>query len=251
MLKRIVWSLIGLVVLFGAVLGVEIWLAVRRSYLPSAPAMKLGGSFGPRTGRPLTFVILGDSTAAGLGAGDPKHAYATDLARMLAKTGRRVDLVALGVSGARIHDVLTEQVPEAIRADPDLVFVGIGANDVTHLTRLSSIESDTHAILQRLGSAGATVVLAGPPDMRAKAWLEPLRTLAGWRGRQVASAMELAASDEGVPVVPLAQKTGPFFAAHPDTAYAADDFHPGPAGYEAWADAIFPVLERALQTSDN
>ncbi|MDQ3877661.1 MAG: SGNH/GDSL hydrolase family protein [Actinomycetota bacterium] len=249
MLKRIVWSLIGFVLLFAGVLGVEIWLAVTRTYLPSAPAMKLGGSFGPRMGRPLTFVVLGDSTAAGLGAGDPKHAYATDLARMLAETGRRVELVALGVSGARVHDVLTDQVPEAVRAAPDLVFVGVGANDVTHLTRLGSIESDTRAILRHLEATGATIVLAGPPDMRARAWLEPLRTLAGWRGRQVASVMASAASDEGVSVVPLAQKTGPFFAAHPDTAYAADDFHPGPAGYQAWADAIFPALERALQTS--
>jgi lysophospholipase L1-like esterase len=168
---------------------------------------------------------------------------------MFAAAHRRVKLVALGISGARVHDVLTEQVPEAVNAHPDLVFVGIGANDVTHLTSLGSIEQDTRALLEQLMATGATVVLAGPPDMRAKAWLEPLRTLAGWRGRRVAAAMAAVAADEGVPVVPLAEKTGPFFAAHPDTAYAADNFHPGPAGYRAWADAIYPVLTEALQGS--
>lgn len=249
MLKRIIFSILGLVLLVAALLGVEIGLALRRTYLPSSPALKLGGSFGPHKGRPLTFVVLGDSTAAGLGAGDPKDAYATDLARRFAADGRRVKLVAFGVSGARIHDVLTDQVPEAVNADPDLVFVGIGANDVTHLTSLGSIQDDTRAILEKLNATGATVVLAGPPDMRARAWLEPLRTLAGWRGRQVAAAMAAVAHEEDVPIVPLAEKTGPFFAAHPDTAYAADDFHPGPAGYRAWADAIYPVLAAALQLS--
>lgn len=249
MLKRILLSIVGVILLFAMLLGAEIILAMRRTYLPTSPALKLGGSFGPRDGRPLTFVVLGDSTAAGLGAGDPQHAYATVIARRFAADGRRVKLIAFGVSGARVHDVLSDQVPEAERADPDLVFVGIGANDVTHLTHIGSIESDTRSILERLKATGATVVLAGPPDMRAKAWLEPLRTIVGWRGRQVASAMASVAKSENVPVVPLAEEAGPFFAAHPDTAYASDDFHPGPAGYGAWADAIYPVLAEALERS--
>lgn len=249
MLKRARTIIVGLVVLLSVLLGLEIVLALRRTYLPTDPVMKLGGRFGAPDDRPLSFVVLGDSTAAGLGAGDSADAYASVLARRLADTGRRVDLLALGVSGARIHDLLIEQVPQAVQAHPDLVFVGIGANDVTHLTPLYTIEKDTRSMLERLKATGATVVLAGPPDMRARAWLEPLRTLAGWRGRQVADTMAAVARDEGVPVVPLAQQAGAFFAAHPETVYAEDDFHPGPVGYRAWADAIYPVLHAALERS--
>jgi lysophospholipase L1-like esterase len=249
MLKAVLVGALATVLLVAAILGVEIILAMRRSYLPTSPALELGGLFGDPASKPLSFVVLGDSTAAGLGAGTPNAAYATDLARWLAERGRRVSLKAFGVSGARVHDVLTDQVPQVSAISPDLVFVGIGANDVTHLTSVDSVRRDTRAILERLKSAGATVVLAGPPDMRAKAWYEPLRSLAGWRGRQLADAMAAVARDEGVAVVPLAKETGPFFGANPDTAYAADDFHPGPAGYRAWARAIFPVLERALPES--
>jgi lysophospholipase L1-like esterase len=246
MVKAVVAGAVASVVVVATILGIEIVLAMQRTYLPTSPALSLGGTFGDRGDRPLSFVVLGDSTAAGLGAGTPAAAYPSDLARSLASRGRRVHLTAFGISGARVHDVLTDQVPEAVAASPDLVFVGIGANDVTHLTSLDSIRSDTAALLTRLKATGATVVLAGPPDMRAKAWYEPLRSLAGWRGRQIAATMEAAARSQDVPVVPLARETGPFFAAHPDTAYASDDFHPGPAGYRAWARAIFPVLERAL-----
>lgn len=227
-------------------LGVEIYLAYSREYLPTTPALELGGSFGPTDGEPLRFTVLGDSTAAGLGAGDPARAYATVLAERLGERGYRVELTAFGVSGARVHDVLVEQVPLVAATDPDLVFVGIGANDVTHLTTLHDIERDMGEALELLKATGASVAVAGPPDMRAAAWLEPLRSIAGWRGRVVADRIEKAARERGVPVVQLAELAGPYFAQNPEDAYASDDFHPGPGGYRAWADAIFPVLVDAL-----
>lgn len=238
------------VIAFGAfalLLGVEVYLAYTRDYLATSPALELGGTFGPSDGKPLTFVVLGDSTAAGLGAGGAEHAYATVLSERLGERGWRVELLAHGESGARVHDVLVEQTPIAGDADADLVFIGIGANDATHLTSLDSIREDMGATLNRLLGTGATVVVAGPPDMRAHAWLEPLRSLVGWRGRQVAAAIEDVAIERGVPVVPLAELAGPYFASNPEDAYASDDFHPGPGGYRAWADAIFPVLLAALE----
>jgi lysophospholipase L1-like esterase len=232
---------------FALVLGVEVYLAYTREYLATSPALELGGTFGPPDGKPLTFVVLGDSTAAGLGAGSPEHAYATVLSERLGERGWRVDLLAHGESGARVKDVLVEQAPLAEAADADLVFVGIGANDATHLTSLDGIREDMDKTLDRLLDTGATVVVAGPPDMRAHAWLEPLRSLVGWRGRQVADAIGDVATERGVPVVPLAELAGPYFASNPEDAYASDDFHPGPGGYRAWADAIFPVLLDALE----
>lgn len=232
--------------LTGVVFGFEVWHALTRDYLPTEPALELGGTFGPPEGPRMRFVVLGDSTAAGLGAGSPEHAYATVLAERLGRDGYRVDLVAHGVSGARVADVRYEQAALAVAAEPDLVFVGIGANDSTHLTSLGDIERDMDAALTQLVATGAVVVVAGPPDMRAAAWLEPLRSLVGWRGRRVAAVIATTAARHEVEVVDLAAETGPYFASNPEDAYASDDFHPGPGGYRAWADAIYPVLHRAL-----
>jgi lysophospholipase L1-like esterase len=248
--KRVVLAVasgVGLgVVGIGGVLAVEIVLALHRQYLPTEPPMRIGGVFGSSENPSLTFVVLGDSTAAGVGAGQPEKAYPTLLAERLASHGRRVRLLDLGVSGARVGDVLDSQVPEAIGAAPDLVFVGIGGNDVTHFTGLGAVRRDMAEILKRLRSSGATVVVAGAPDMRAPALLEPLRSLCGWRGRQVAAAIEAVARDQGVAVVPLAADTGRDFHDDPARYYSSDGFHPGPAGYVRWADAIDPVLERVL-----
>lgn len=219
---------------------------MHRDFLPTSPALEVGGTFGPASGEPLTFVVMGDSTAAGVGAGDAEHAYPTLLAQRLAAKGRRVRLVDLGVSGARVADVL-ERAGAAVNAQPDLLFVGIGANDATHLTSLASIRRDMAELLDRVAAGGARVVVAGAPDMRAAAFLEPLRSIVGWRGRSVAAAIEEVARSKGVAVVPLAEKTAPFFVEDPDRYYSSDDFHPSAAGYARWADAIYPVLESALE----
>lgn len=235
----------GVVVLFGLVLAVEVWLALRREYLPTDDPLDLDGVFGANGERPLRLVVLGDSTAAGIGVDDPADAYPSVLARRLAATGRKVELTAFGVAGARVEDVATMQAPAAAAADPDLVFVGIGANDVTHLTSLGDVRDDMERVLRILHEAGAEVVVAGPPDMRVPVWHQPLRQLSYLRGIQVADAIEEVAREQGVGFVDLAEEAGPFFEADPDAHFSTDGFHPGPLGYRRWADAIFPVLIEA------
>ncbi|MGH2736506.1 MAG: SGNH/GDSL hydrolase family protein [Actinomycetota bacterium] len=243
-LLRGVWFVL---LTFVAVLVVEVWIAVRREYLPTEPILEIGGTFGPASGTPLRFAVLGDSTAAGVGAGTAANAYPTLLAERLADDGFRVKLTALGVSGARVADLEQGQVARAQEARPDLVFVAIGANDVTHLTPLDDVEAGIRRALEKLRSSGAVVVVAGAPDMRAPAFLEPLRSLAGWRGRRVAATIEIVAEELGVASVPLAAETGHLFASDPERYHSADDFHPSASGYRLWADAIYPVLSRALK----
>ena len=247
MIRKILLGLVALVLVCALVLGVEIWLALTREYLPTDPPMALGGTFGDESDNPLRFVVLGDSTAAGLGADDPSGAYATILAERLARERNlQVELTALGISGARVADVLHQQVPQVAALAPDLVFVGIGANDVTHVTPISRIERDMTLAIRRLKETGARVVVAGAPDMRAAAWHQPLRWLAGIRGEQVANAIERVGHEQGVGVVELADETGPHFAADPEPHFSDDDFHPSSLGYQRWADAIYPVLEASL-----
>lgn len=235
-------------VALAVLLGAEVIFALRRDYLPTDDPLELSGRFGDGKGRELSFVVLGDSTAAGLGAGDARDAYATVLAeRLAAETGRPVRLTALGVSGARAADVLELQAPQVAALAPDLIFVGIGANDVTHLTPLAKIRRDMGAAVRALADTGATVVVAGAPDMRVPAWPQPLRHITYLRGLQVTNAIEEVARNEGVAVVELAKETGPHFAADPDAHFSEDEFHPSATGYRRWADAIFPVLIEELR----
>jgi lysophospholipase L1-like esterase len=51
-------------------------------------------------------------------------------------------------------------------------------------------------------------------------------------------------------MVPLAERTAPYFAKDPDLYNSEDDFHPSAAGYARWADAIYPYLRQALQSAE-
>jgi lysophospholipase L1-like esterase len=230
-----------------ALLGGEVLAAAMRDYLPTEPPLEIGGSFGVPTDPPLVFAVLGDSTAAGVGAGTPALAYPTLLARRLAAAGRCVRLHGFGVSGAKARDVLFDQLPKAEAVEPDLIFVGVGGNDVIRLTPVPRFRSEYGALLDGLGATGATVVVGSIPDMRLHAFLEPLRRVSGWRGRSLAAVIDAEAAARAVPVVPMAELTGPFFKEHRSLAYAGGDgLHPGPAGYASWADAIAPTLIVAL-----
>jgi lysophospholipase L1-like esterase len=247
MLRRIrraaAWSIAGT----AAVIGAEIALARWRRYLPTEPRLDLDGEFGRGRKKALSLVVLGDSTSAGVGSGEPKAAYPTMVAHRLAQDlGRRVRLRNLGISGARVADLPAVQVPVAEQLQVDLAFVGIGGNDVTHLTPLRAVRRDMAETLDRLLATGATVVVAGPADMRCRAFLEPLRSISGVQGRRVARVVEEVARERGVPVVPLGAETARAIARDARAFFSADGFHPGPGGYAVWADAITPVLLHAI-----
>jgi lysophospholipase L1-like esterase len=71
---------------------------------------------------------------------------------------------------------------------------------------------------------------------------QPLRAVAGWRGRNLDAEVRRVAADTGAVYVDIAGPTGPPFRRHPGRYFAADDFHPSDAGYGLWADAVLKVL---------
>jgi lysophospholipase L1-like esterase len=166
------------------------------------------GNFGPA----LSYVVLGDSTAAAQGAAY-EDGIAVMTARALAKT-RTVILRNFSVSGAKTADVLIEQLPAVEDARPDLVLISVGANDVTHLTRIGAVEYSLVRIIHRLRAANAhvVIVLTGSPDMGAPPRVPRLlRPIAGWRTQQLNRMFESVAAANGVTFAPIAWATGRFF----------------------------------------
>jgi lysophospholipase L1-like esterase len=118
------------------------------------------------------------------------------------------------------------------------VFVSVGANDVTHLTSREDFARQYRALLGRLPSS-AEVVLLGVPDMGAVPRLaQPLRAVAGFRGRELDEVVREVAAEAGVTYVGIAAATGPAFRAEPSRMFARDEYHPSAAGYRLWADAV-------------
>lgn len=231
--------------LAGAALAVEGVLATRREYVDPASAPPIKGDFGPADGQLVRLAVLGDSTGAGSGVSALTDTVGGRLAGRLARGPARVALSGVAVSGARCRD-LAGQVTVLLANPPDVAVIVVGANDALLGSSLAAVRSDLGAAVARLRDAGVRVVVGTCPDLgAARALAQPLRALAGWRGRAVAAAEAGATRAAGGDAVDIGRITGPVFRADPGT-LSEDRFHPSADGYRLWADALEPAVRAAV-----
>lgn len=252
--RRRLLALLALVVVGPlVVLGVEVQLARGSGSRLDDEAGQRPRQRTVRPGeQPLHVVWLGDSTSTGVGADPFTRSMAWRVAEGLADGP--VVLTVLGRSGAQVHEVLDEQLPELpevlIPGAEHVVLVSIGANDVTALTRRPTFEDRYLEVVERIeavleGAAiEARVVLVGIPDIgTAPRLLPPLRQLAGFRGAQLDDEIAEVARRRGLHHVELAERTSSTFSSDPDRYFAADEYHPSSDGHEVWADAVLASLD--------
>lgn len=185
----------------------------------------------------LVYVALGDSVAQGLGARVPAKGYVGLLAERLRKSGP-VQVVNLSASGARIHDVLDDQLPRLRALDRvDVVTLDIGGNDVRRYDPVR-FEREITALL---ASVPAGTIVADLPYFMHGHW-ERDALVAGRLVREAA----LAAGLSVVPMHAALQGRG-WVGMFRD--YAADFFHPNDRGHRVWADAFWPQVSAASRSN--
>lgn len=210
---------------------------------PPAP----DGLYGDYPGPPLSFVVLGDSSAAGYGVDVPEETPGALLATGLAEIAERpVRLTTAAKGGARSED-LAEQVDKALTHEPNVGMIIIGGNDVTHkVPPAEAVRMLTDAV-QRLQAAGCATVVGTCPDLGTIRPIQPpLRWLARRWSRQLAAAQTVAVVEAGGRTVSLGSALGPEFDASPSELFSSDQFHPSAAGYAHAAAVMLPSLAGAL-----
>ena len=226
----------------------EAKLARRTIGEPTEHAPDPAGSYGrPRRGvRPLRLAVLGDSSAAGLGVDDSAQTPGALIAGILARElGRRVELDLQAVTGARSKD-LDLQVQRALRHPVDVAVIMIGANDVTHRVPAATATRQLGRAIATLRAADAQVVVGTCPDLGSvQPLLQPLRTFARVKSREMAQAQAVVAVEQGAVAVSLGDLLGPEFAESPHL-WSADRFHPSPAGYLRVVEAMLPSILEVL-----
>ncbi|MEV0158331.1 SGNH/GDSL hydrolase family protein [Micromonospora sp. NPDC050686] len=234
-----------------AVLAGEAIAARNRRYAEPELGLALRATVGRPAAVPLRLVLLGDSSALGVGVDRFEETLGGQLAHLLAEgpTGRRVHLSSVGVSGSRSTDLATQVARALLGERPDVAVILIGANDATALRRPAEAAAYLGAAVRRLREARVEVVVGTCPDLGAvRAIAAPLRQLVGWSGRRIARAQTVATLEAGGTVVDLATDTGPVFRADAGT-LCHDGYHPSADGYRVWAHALLPAVAAAASLS--
>lgn len=204
--------------------------------LPDAAAPWQGTLDGPD---PLRLLVLGDSTAAGVGAATQDDALPGNLARLLgARTGRGVQWTAAGRNGATSRDLVTDYLDTAVAERWDVVFLTIGANDALGLRTRSAFARDMRVILNALTSVSPVVLVSSlPAFFRFELLPNPLRFNLYLHSRSLEDAARtIAATFDGVHMSPPPPP-------YTDGFFATDLFHPSASGYRDWAE--FAIADAA------
>ena len=174
------------------------------------------------------WVVLGDSTAQGIGAPSYDQGYVGQLRAVLdAQRGadERWRVLNWSRSGARAEDVIDVQLPrlEALDVEAALVTCAIGANDLVP-TPLEVLVARMREIIRRLPNGAVIATL--PQGLRPPKAIE------------VNQVIRAEAPATGLLVADVWAHTGPPWRGK----FASDGFHPGTRGYADWAAAFAAAL---------
>ncbi len=241
----------------GAALGAVGWgvikaeaaLARRVIGTPFDDSPDDAGTYGSGRGVPVELVVLGDSSAAGMGADSAHETVGAIVASgVAALTGRRVRLTNTAVVGAESSDLerqLANALEEVMR--PDVVLIMVGANDVTHRIERSASVRALEQTVRRIRALGSEVVVGTCPDLGTiQPIQQPLRSLMKRWSRDLAAAQTVAVVEAGGRTVSLGDLLGPEFDESPHEMFSKDRFHPSAAGYARAAAALLPSVCAAL-----
>ncbi len=232
-----------------AVLRAEAEIA--RRVIGDGPGMSQDdtGTYGAGVGDPLRLLVLGDSTASGVGAASPRETIGATVAiGVAALTGRPVHLRNASRSGAT-SPALPDQAERGLELMPDaqVALVMIGSNDVKD--RLDETESVRYLAqaVTTLRDSGVEVVVGTCPDLGTiRPVPQPLRWLAQRWSRDLAAAQTVAVVEAGGRTVSLGDLLGPDFHTLHQELFSPDRFHPSSAGYARAAAVMLPSVCDAL-----
>ena len=183
---------------------------------------------------PLRLLVLGDSTAAGVGVDSQTDALPGNLARSIsAHSGRGVEWTAMGANGATARDLRDKFIDAATAESYDIVFLTVGANDALTLRSRAAFGRDIRSLLSRLRAASpeATILMSSlPAFFRFVLLPNPLRFNLYLHSQSLESQARSIVSR--MPGAHMSPPPPPYT----DGFFASDLFHPSAIGYRDWSD---------------
>jgi len=182
-------------------------------------------------------LVLGDSTAVGVGADTPEDTVA-------GRTSAYLDATSVenyAVSGAQVED-LPGQIERAKHAEYRLILIHIGANDIIQLHSPTKTANSLKSVVETLPTAERIIISAGDVG-GAPLFPSVIRPFYTKRTILFHDAFTQALAESRAMYVNLyASPSREVINKNPDIYLAADGLHLSSKGYELWFKEIQPYL---------
>lgn len=190
---------------------------------------------------PIRYLALGDSTGAGVGARE--GGYVVRLFKRIVSHRQGSALTNLCFSGATTSDVLRSQLDRGVQADPQLITLGIGINDIGHGVTIEQFSKNYEQIFGRLRTeTRAAIVVTNIPDISSAPRIPP--AMKSEYHQQIVAfnqEIEVIASRHEVSLFDVYTVTHEQLPSNPEF-FSDDGFHPSDKGYEFWAEQMWPII---------
>lgn len=181
----------------------------------------------------LVYVALGDSTAQGVGASKAEKGYVGLVANALEdKHKRPVHVINLSVSGAKLADVVNEQLPSLTQLQADVVTIEAGANDMADFDE-TAFRNNMETLMSQ---APKHTVISDMPyfgggrkrnlEVNVLAANKIIHELGGKHGLRVAPLHQVTKERDNIFTM------------------AIDFLHPSDQGYKNWFAAFWQILQK-------
>ena len=224
-------------VLLGPVLLIQgLWIKHKTPRLPE-PKIKKQGQVG--SGSALKLLLVGDSSAAGVGAATPQDSLLGQLISLLSKS-YQLNYRMMAETGKTTAETI-EDIKAAPEQKFDVIITALGVNDVTSQVPIKAWRSQQFKLIQLLQQkfSPRLIIMSGLPPVRdfpALPW--PLNFYLGLYADQLNEILQqLTAAESQLAFHSLRD--------YPVEAQAATDgFHPGPKVYQLWAKYLVDIISR-------
>lgn len=202
------------------------------------PADEPHGSI-PGSGDPFRLLVIGDSSAAGVGVDRVADSLAGQLAKLIAEaTGRPVVFRAAGANSAVSAQVRDHVLPHVEPRDWTHVVLSLGTNDMKNFHSVPRFKRDFGTLVYALKTRFPEARIYWPEmiDMRRVPAMPPaLARILDIRADAFNAKAERLCRERGARLVPALdniQRQG----------FSRDGFHASAAGYRAWAEKLADVI---------
>jgi lysophospholipase L1-like esterase len=188
----------------------------------------------------ITYVSLGDSLTSGSGADNYETGtYPYMLSQKMGDGTKEVIFKNLGIAGITSKGLIEQELDKAIEAQPDIITLLIGVNDIHHRVSAKEFKNNYQTIINKLRiNTKAEIYLIDIPFIGYTSTeysaSDPYYDTTTKEFNKIIK--ELSAGDK-LHYVSLYTPTKVLFMTSGDH-YWKDSFHPSTKGYRIWADTI-------------